>query len=76
MSLQGSDGHVVANIVFHNDSDRTLKTNVENVDIEDCYNVLKNVNAKTCIRNYIKDGKTFDLLHKIFKQVQRTAGQI
>ena len=52
-TLQGSDGHVVAHIWFHNDSDITLKDNVENVNTNDCYNVLKNVDAKTYTRNDI-----------------------
>ena len=41
MSLQGSDGHVVAHIAFHNDSDISLKDDAQNDDINDCYNILK-----------------------------------
>ena len=58
MSLQASDGHVVAHIGFHNDSDISLKTNVENVDINDCYKLLKIVDAKTYTRNDIVGGES------------------
>ena len=46
MAVQGSDGHVVAHLVFHNDSDNSLKDNVGNVNIDDCYKV----DAKTYTR--------------------------
>ena len=53
MTLQGDDGHVVCHIGFHNDSDISLKDKVENANLDACYKLLKNVDAKTLTRNDI-----------------------
>ena len=75
MSLQGSDGHAVSHIGFHNDRDLSLKDNVENVNINDCYRLLKNVNTKNILGMILTVKLELVLLLKISKQTQMMNGQ-
>jgi hypothetical protein len=55
LTLQGSDGHVVAHIALHNNSDAKLKDDVAPVDSEKALEVLKAVEPMTYRRNDIAD---------------------
>ena len=55
LTLQGSDGHVVAHIGFHNDSDETLKSDVVPASSVQALEVLKAVEPKVYSRNDLQD---------------------
>ena len=55
LTLAGSDGHVVAHIGFHNDSDATLKSNVVPASTAQALEILKVVEAKVYKRVDLKD---------------------
>ena len=55
MTLEGSDGHVVAHLGFHNDSDARLKDDVQDLPSNDCLSLLKSVSAKSYVRNDLQD---------------------
>ena len=55
MTLQGSDGHVVAHISIHNNSDATLKDDVVPASTDDAIGVLKAVEPKVYRRNDLQD---------------------
>ena len=58
LTLAGSDGHVVAHIGFHNDSDATLKSDVVPVSTAQALEVLKNVEPKVYKRTDLQDDST------------------
>jgi hypothetical protein len=55
LTLAGSDGHVVAHIGFHNDSDATLKSDVVPASTAQALEVLKAVEAKVYKRVDLQD---------------------
>jgi hypothetical protein len=55
MTLQGSDGHVVAHIGLHNNSDASLKSGVVPASTDDAIGVLKAVEPKVYRRNDLQD---------------------
>jgi len=55
LTIQGSDGHVVAHIGFHNDSDATLKSDVVPASTAQALQVLKAVEPKVYRRNDLQD---------------------
>ena len=55
LTLQGSDGIVVAHLGFHNDSDETLKSDVVPASSVQALEVLKTVEAKVYRRNDLQD---------------------
>jgi hypothetical protein len=55
LTLQGDDGHVVAHIGFHNDSDATLKSDIVPASSERALEVLKAVEPMTYRRNDLSD---------------------
>jgi len=55
LTMQGSDGHVVAHIGLYNNSDESLKEDVAKVDSERALEVLKAVEPMTYRRNDIAD---------------------
>ena len=58
MTIQGSDGHVVAHIGFHNDSDSSLKSDVVPASSAQALQVLKTVEAKTYKRTDLPGDST------------------
>ena len=58
LTLQGSDGHVVAHIGFHNDSDATLKSDVVPASTAQALQVLKTVEPKVYRRTDLQDDST------------------
>ena len=57
MSIQ-ADASVVVNTSFTNNSDRSLKYDIEDINENDCLHILENVNAKTYKRNDLNDNKS------------------
>jgi len=55
LTLEGSDGHVVAHVGFHNDSDATLKDDVVPASTTHALDVLKAVEPKVYRRNDLQD---------------------
>jgi len=55
LTMQGSDGHVVAHIGLYNNSDESLKEDVTPVDSEKALEVLKAVEPMTYRRNDLSD---------------------
>jgi hypothetical protein len=55
MTLQGSDGHVIANIGLHNNSDATLKSDVTPASTDDAIGILMTVKPKVYRRNDLQD---------------------
>ena len=58
LTLEGSDGHVVAHIGFHNDSDATLKSDVIPISTTHALEVLKAVEPKVYKRVDLQDDAT------------------
>jgi hypothetical protein len=58
LTLQGSDGHVVAHIGFANDSDATLKSDVVGASTAQALQVLKAVEPKVYKRTDLQDDST------------------
>jgi len=58
LTLAGSDGHVVAHIGFHNDSDATLKSDVVPASTAQALEVLKAVEPKVYRRSDLQDDST------------------
>ena len=51
-----SNGIAVFSGSLTQNSDASLKDNVEDVDLTDCTDLLENINVKTYTRNYIEEG--------------------
>ena len=51
-----SNGSVVLSCSLTQNSDASLKDNVEDVDLTDCTNMLENINVKTYTRNDMEEG--------------------
>ena len=54
--LRKSNGSAVLSGSLTQDSDATLKGNVEDVGLTDCMNMLENIHAKTYTRNDMDEG--------------------
>ena len=55
LSLKSSGSAVLSGSLTQ-DSDASLKGNVEDVDLTDCTNMLENINVKTYTRNDMEEG--------------------
>jgi len=58
LTLQGSDGHVVSHLGFHEDSDATLKSDVVEASSTQALQVLKAVEPKVYRRTDLQDDST------------------